>query len=68
MTETIEAIELKRAQEKLFLLTGCPYFGDMDGMNGSCVDCSIDNEELWNRCRNFETQRFQYRQNRKEEN
>ena len=41
-------------RRKLFLLTGCGYFGDSDGMNGSCVDCSIERTELWERCGYFQ--------------
>ena len=43
----------ERNEEKLKLLTGCVGFGDPDPMNGSCVECSIDNEEQWTKCREF---------------
>lgn len=28
----------------------CEYFGNPDGMIGSCVDCSVENESLWEKC------------------
>lgn len=38
---------------KLELLTGCYKFGDIDGTDGSCVECSYNNPTLWNRCASF---------------
>ena len=38
---------------KIERLSGCREFGSCDGMNGCCVDCSYDNEELWNKCAEF---------------
>ena len=35
---------------KLGLLTGCEFFGDADGMDGECYDCSLNNPQLHNRC------------------
>ena len=43
----------ERNEEKVKLLSGCIGFGDDDPMNGSCVECSIDNEEQWKKCREF---------------
>ena len=43
----------ERNEEKIRLLTGCSGFGDYDPMNGSCVDCSINNEKQWTKCREF---------------
>lgn len=31
----------------------CQYFGNPDGMIGSCVDCSIDNKKLWELCMKY---------------
>lgn len=28
----------------------CIYFGKVDGMVGCCVDCSVENTELWEAC------------------
>ena len=38
---------------RLKKLTGCNDFGNVDGMNGSCVECFYDNRELFNKCWNF---------------
>lgn len=46
-------IEYERLCNKLFILTGCKHFGDGDGMNGSCIDCYHDNNDLHNRCELF---------------
>ena len=43
-------INLRNRLEKL---TGCSDFGNVDGMDGYCVECSIDNKELFDRCWNF---------------
>ena len=46
--------EIDRLQDKLFLLSGCGIFGDMDGTNGSCVDCYYGNRNLFDRCNIFQ--------------
>lgn len=43
----------KAYNERLFLLTGCGDFGNSDGTVGSCVDCSYENPDLWERCHSF---------------
>lgn len=43
----------ERDKNKIFLLAGCPCFGDLDGMDGSCVDCSEENPNLFDRCHFF---------------
>ena len=40
-------------RNRLKKLTGCGDFGNLDGMNGACIECSIDNKELFDRCWNF---------------
>lgn len=40
-------------RNRLFKLTGCKDFGNLDGMNGTCVDCSYNERELFDRCWNF---------------
>lgn len=52
-------------RQKLFLLTGCGCFGSSDGMNGSCVYCSIENEEQWRRCCAFEKMINTYNKDKK---
>ena len=47
-------LENEMLKNKLWLLTGCSGFGDSDGMNGTCVDCSYDDEIMWRRCRLFQ--------------
>ena len=42
--------QLDIALDKVEYLTGCSHFGESDGMNGSCVECSYDRPELWKRC------------------
>ena len=48
-----QSLELKRAEHKLALLTGCSTFGDLDGMNGGCVYCSEEDPRTWERCHIF---------------
>ena len=43
----------ERNEEKLKLLTGCAGFGDADPMDGSCVDCSYNDEAQWIKCEEF---------------
>jgi len=45
--------EIERNRNKILLLTGCVAFGDTDGMNGTCVDCSYEDPVLWERCSSF---------------
>jgi hypothetical protein len=40
----------KRVDEIRNCLLICKQFGNLDGMVGSCVDCSYNNEELFNKC------------------
>ena len=40
-------------RNRLFKLTGCRDFGNLDGMNGACIECSYEDKELFNRCWNF---------------
>ena len=40
-------------RNRLKKLTGCGDFGNLDGMNGACIECSIDNKELFDRCWSF---------------
>lgn len=46
--------ENERLRKKLNLLTGCPYYGDHDSMNGSCVDCHYETPELQMECSKFQ--------------
>ena len=39
--------------KRLRKLTGCSEFGMLDGMNGVCIDCSYNNQELFEKCWNF---------------
>ena len=45
--------QYEKDEEKLKLLTGCAGFGDCDPMNGSCVECSYNDEAQWIKCREF---------------
>lgn len=40
-------------RNRLFKLTGCRDFGNLDGMNGACIECSYEDKELFNRCWDF---------------
>lgn len=33
-----------------FMKDQCSEFGNLDGMNGTCVDCSKDNDVLFKAC------------------
>lgn len=47
--------QLEVAEDKVEYLTGCPHFGESDGMNGSCVECSYQCEFLWEKCHPFDS-------------
>lgn len=51
----------KELRDRLFLLTGCSDFGNSDGMNGTCVECSVNNEQQWRRCCLFRKMYHDYR-------
>lgn len=57
--------ENQRLRDKIALLTGCAGFGDCDGMNGSCVECSYDNPITFQRCHLFQTAFHQYRKEKR---
>ena len=40
-------------RERLYKLTGCHDFGNVDGMNGTCIDCFYTNRPLFDKCWNF---------------
>ena len=40
----------KSLRDRLFLLSGCYYFGEQDGTNGVCVECHYNNRPLFDRC------------------
>ena len=44
---------IKSLQQRLYKLTGCSEFGNVDGMNGSCVECFYENRELFDKCEKF---------------
>lgn len=48
-------------RDRLFLLAGCNYFGERDNMVGLCVDCCIDNKEMYERCVLFQDMFLSYR-------
>ena len=45
--------QVKSLHQRMEKLTGCPEFGNVDGMNGACVECFYDNPELFDRCEKF---------------
>lgn len=56
----------KSLRKRLFLLTGCSCFGEQDGTNGCCVDCSYENNDLFERCVVFQRAVKEYFINREE--
>lgn len=42
--------------KKIRMLTGCSCFGNSDPMDGSCVDCYYENQELHIKCRKFQNE------------
>ena len=44
---------INNLRNRLLKLTGCADFGNVDGMNGICVDCSYSDQELFNKCWQF---------------
>ena len=46
-------LQLEDLRDRMYKITGCREFGNLDGMNGVCVECSYNEEELFNRCWNF---------------
>ena len=66
----VQNLEYKeeRLRDKLFLLTGCRGFGDADGMDGGCVECSIERPETFERCMLFQDTFHKYRQNKRSQN
>jgi hypothetical protein len=48
-----DALIIADLRKRLYKLTGCGEFGKCDGMDGSCVECSYENNELWKRCIEF---------------
>lgn len=53
-------------RDRLFLLTGCRYFGERDNMVGSCVYCCIDDQDMYERCALFQDRFLSYRSQFKE--
>jgi len=41
---------LNNKEKKLEKKKECSGFGNPDGMNGICIDCSVDNVELFSKC------------------
>lgn len=50
--------------DKLLLLTGCSKFGDIDGMDGVCVDCYYNDRILNERCHLFSNSLREFRKSR----
>ena len=46
-------LELENLRDRMYKITGCSDFGNVDGMDGMCIDCSYDKRELFDRCWNF---------------
>lgn len=40
-------------RKRMKQLTGCGDFGNMDGMNGACVECFYEDRPLWDKCEAF---------------
>lgn len=59
-----QELMIDKLRDKLNLIKGCPYFGDCDGMNGACVDCSCEDSVLWKQCSKFKKEFYEYRNQR----
>ena len=46
-------LELENLRDRMYKITGCRDFGNLDGMDGTCVDCSYNERELFDKCWNF---------------
>ena len=46
-------LELEDTQRRMEKITGCRIFGELDGMNGACVECFYNNKPLFDKCWNF---------------
>ena len=46
-------LELENLRERMYKITGCRDFGNLDGMNGTCVECSYNDKKLFYKCWNF---------------
>ena len=46
-------LQLENLREQMQKITGCREFGNLDGMNGICVDCSYNEKELFDKCWTF---------------
>ena len=46
-------LQLESLRNRMYKITGCREFGNLDGMNGACVECSYNEKELFDRCWNF---------------
>ena len=46
-------LQLENLRERMEKLTGCREFGNLDGMNGACVECFYEERELFDKCWNF---------------
>lgn len=44
---------IENLRKRMFILTGCREFGTVDGMNGTCIDCYYENNELFKKCEKF---------------
>ena len=40
----------------------CKAFGNPDGMDGSCVECSIEDKQLWRRCMDYKRNKINSKQ------
>ena len=45
--------QLESLRKRMYKLTGCREFGNLDGMNGACIECFYEERELFDKCSNF---------------
>ena len=45
--------EIESLRNRLYRLTGCNNFGNLDGMDGSCVECFYNDRKLFDKCWEF---------------
>ena len=44
---------IESLRQRLWRLTGCKDFGNLDGMNGACIECFYDDKQLFEKCEQF---------------
>lgn len=57
---SIAETENRIIRQKVYLLTGCEYFGDCDQRDKFCGNCKLQTKPLYDRCHAFTYGAFEY--------